>query len=63
MKAEVDTCKANGTRLVYTFHDIVDAKTKGNDVTTADFNGLIDYIAAQVIPVKTMQQVLRASAA
>lgn len=63
MKAEVDRAAANKTWLIFLFHDIVAAKAKANDVTTADHLALVDYIAASGLAVKTMYEVLAAQLA
>lgn len=54
-KAWVDKAKANGTWLVITMHDIVDGvPAEGTEWNTADFQALVDYVAAsgvEVMPV------------
>jgi len=54
-KTWVDKTVANGTWFTITMHDIVDgAPASGTEWSTADFQGLVDYVAAsgaEVLPV------------
>jgi hypothetical protein len=58
MKAEVDSAKAGKYWLNFIFHDIKTTKSQQNDVATADFQGLVDWINTQAVPVRTVSQVL-----
>lgn len=59
LQAHVDKAKTSKTWAVFTFHDIVAASPTGNDTTTAIFQGLIDYINAQGVAVRTVSQVMK----
>ena len=63
--AQVDAAYANGTWLNLLYHDIVPtpgAAGASVQVTQANFEGAMDYIAAKGIPVRTVSQVLKATA-
>lgn len=59
LQAHIDKAKSSKTWAVFTFHDIVAASPTGNDTTTAIFQGLIDYINAQGVSVRTVSQVMK----
>jgi hypothetical protein len=60
MQAEVLAAKNGKYWLNFIFHDIKTTKSAQNDVATADFQGLVDYINTQAVPVRTVSQVLAA---
>lgn len=58
LQAEVDRAKAGRHWLVLIFHDIVTTPSALNDVATATFQGLVDYLNTQQMAVRTVSQVL-----
>jgi len=61
--AQIDAAYANGTWLNLLYHDITTGTASGSvQVTQANFQGAIDYIAQKGIPVRTVSQVLKATA-
>lgn len=62
MQNEIAKCKTAATWCIFLFHDIVTAKSAPNDVATADFQALVDYINTQGVPVRTIGEVTRALA-
>jgi peptidoglycan/xylan/chitin deacetylase (PgdA/CDA1 family) len=62
MKTLVDKCKVEKDWVVFTFHGIVASGATGNNVNQADFNSLVDYIAAADIPVLPVREVVRSFA-
>lgn len=58
LKGYVDRAKLAKGWQPFFFHRIVENPTDPNDISTADFNALIDYIAASNVPVATVGQVL-----
>lgn len=63
IKTLVDRAQNNGSWLNLLFHDITPgAPTDSVQVTTAVFQGAVDYLNARGIPVRTATQVLRATA-
>lgn len=59
LKAWVDQAKSGKGWVVFTFHDIKASGLGANDTTPTIFNELVDYIAAQGVPVRTVAQVMR----
>jgi len=57
-QAFIDKVKAGKCWGVLTFHTIVASSPTGNDTTTTIFQGIIDYLAAQGVPVQTVGQVM-----
>lgn len=56
----LDRCQLDGQWLVLTFHDIVTGTaTTANECSQADFNSIMDAIAARAIPVLPVGDVLR----
>lgn len=61
-KTWVDRAVANGGWPVFMFHNLVKAAPTGNDWLKADFDALVDYIAASGLPVATVGDVIRSAA-
>lgn len=62
MQDWVDQAVTGGEWLIWVFHEIVDAAATGTQVLTADFQGIVDYIAAAGMAVKTVPEVIDAGA-
>jgi peptidoglycan/xylan/chitin deacetylase (PgdA/CDA1 family) len=59
LQAAVDRAYSNHEWLILTFHDI-QASASGNlEISTANFQALVDYINTKGIPVRTVSDVLR----
>lgn len=58
-KIWVDRVVANGGWPVFMFHNLVASGATGNDWLKADFDALVDYIAASGLPVATVGDVIR----
>lgn len=61
-KVYVDRVASNGGWLVLMFHNLVASAPAGNDWLKADFDALVDYIAASGLPVATVGEVIRQTA-
>lgn len=61
--AAIDAAYANKSWLILTFHSIVASLPGANEITTAHYTTIIDYLATKGIPVRTVNQVLTAGAA
>lgn len=59
LKAHVDRCAANGTWLVFMLHDFIETGTpSGIQMNRADWEALVDYVAAADVDVRTVGDVL-----
>lgn len=61
MKAKVDAAKSGHSLVHFFFHSLPATKVEANDVARQDFYDLIDYIAAQGVPVLTASQFMALS--
>ncbi len=57
VQAAVDSAIQNNEWLILGFHDIVEDATINMQWATADFNELIDFIAASGVEVRTVSEV------
>jgi len=55
-KSYVDTCRSKGQSCIIILHNIVDTPSISTDWSTANFQALIDYIAASRVPIKTIDE-------
>ena len=62
MQAWVDQAVNGGEWLIIVLHEIVDSSAAGTQILTADFQALIDYIAASGAAVKTVPEAIDAGA-
>lgn len=58
LQAYVAAAKTGKSWAIITFHGIVASGATGNDTTTAIAQGIVDYCAAQGVPVRTVDQVM-----
>jgi peptidoglycan/xylan/chitin deacetylase (PgdA/CDA1 family) len=59
LKALADKVKANRDGATFMIHDIPDTKVGTNDISKADFESFVDYLATLGIPVMPYREVVR----
>lgn len=58
LKQFVDRAKSGHSWVHFFFHELPTTKVSGNDVARQDFYDLVDYVAAQQVPVYTVSQMM-----
>ncbi|RWS41483.1 DUF2479 domain-containing protein [Bacillus mycoides] len=58
-KSHVDKCLENHTWLIFCYHQFVEPALFGTQVTPANFEAQMEYIAAKGIPVRTIGDMIR----